>query len=109
MNPQCPVCQSEQFQIVVGKADIPVKQCQCGVKFQTDDQGETESWAFEHTYKDKVFRLIFIKDLMGRPEFSMWLTSPQYTLGKEVLRFYFLPNITPANAHTKIPMLLVFS
>lgn len=97
----CPFCQTEVPEII-NDFNCKVHCCPCGVKFTVKD-GELHSWSFKVTLRDEVFQLIFCKEMLGKPEFSLWDKKQQ------ILTFKFLPDITPQNAEEKVKLMLVFS
>lgn len=99
MNP-CPFCQT-LVEETTNAFNAKVHSCPCGVKF-TIKNNEINSWSFRVMLHEE-FQLVFIKEMMGKPLFSL------FDKKKEILSFKFLPNITPSNAKEKVKLLLVFS
>lgn len=99
MHP-CPFCQTPVEETLNG-FQVKVRVCPCGVKFTVKD-GEVNGWSFKVKLREE-FQLVFLKEILGAPEFSLWDKD------KQLLTFPFLPNITPENAKEKVQLLLVFS
>lgn len=97
----CPFCQTPVEQSL-NQLKALVHACPCGVKFSVKND-VIESWSFDTTFNQKIFKLIFIRDLLGKPEFSVSENK------REIFRLRILPNITPTNASEKLKLYLLFS
>jgi len=96
----CPFCQTEVPE-TINNFNCKVHCCPCGIKFTVKDCS-VNGWSFKVTLHEE-FQLIFLKELLGQPEFSLWDKKQQ------ILAFKFLPDITPQNAKEKVQLMLVFS
>lgn len=109
---ECPHCHSNQTtEYTATLINLKVNLCtQCGVKFQIDKDGSINSWSFETTINNRTYKLVFLTELNGKPEFSVWhVRGPNSgPFGHEILTLKFLPDINPDNVQQKLSLYLVF-
>ena len=110
---ECPHCHSNQtIEHTASFLELKVQLCtQCGVKFQLNEEdGSLNSWSFETTINGRTYKLVFLTELNGKPEFSVWhVRGPNSgSFGQEILTLKFLPDINPDNVQQKLSLYLVF-